>query len=374
MTRHAPDPPDEDDPEDALWFMPGPVHSDDLLAPPLPPRAETVERHIADWTRAEAAQAASLARVAARLGALDERLLRGPPGWRHRLALIEAADLSWITGDRVPADRLALWVAMRLGSVQDDPAGLQRAAWAFRRLAGGPGPQGGLQAFLGRRDSDGDPAVREPAPYRPDGTMRGLDTPADTPGQGATEDRLPGRLSDWLDALETADHLHPITRACLGFHLWPLTPASPQADRVEGAVTAARLAMAEGQGGAVFAPVAGGGGAGLRNGGEPPARLARWLDGLDQGLRAAMRGLDRIADWQARATQATQDLSGRTPDLLIAALVEWPLITAPMAEALTGASRAAVQRNLTGFEMRGLIDEVTGQGRFRVWRAALSPT
>jgi Fe2+ or Zn2+ uptake regulation protein len=39
-----------------------------------------------------------------------------------------------------------------------------------------------------------------------------------------------------------------------------------------------------------------------------------------------------------------------------------------MAETLTGASRAAVQRNLVWMEARGLICEVTGQGRFRMWR------
>ena len=38
-----------------------------------------------------------------------------------------------------------------------------------------------------------------------------------------------------------------------------------------------------------------------------------------------------------------------------------------MAETLTGASRAAVQRNLAWMEAHGLIREVTGQGRFRMW-------
>jgi CO/xanthine dehydrogenase Mo-binding subunit len=37
--------------------------------------------------------------------------------------------------------------------------------------------------------------------------------------------------------------------------------------------------------------------------------------------------------------------------------------------ALTGASRAAVQRNLPWMEARGLIREMTGQGRYRMWRA-----
>jgi DNA-binding IclR family transcriptional regulator len=52
-------------------------------------------------------------------------------------------------------------------------------------------------------------------------------------------------------------------------------------------------------------------------------------------------------------------------------LADWPLVSAPMAEALTGASRAAVQRNIAWMEARGLIREVTGQGRYRMWRAAL---
>ena len=64
-------------------------------------------------------------------------------------------------------------------------------------------------------------------------------------------------------------------------------------------------------------------------------------------------------------------LSGRTPPALRKALADWPLISAPMAEALSGSSRAAVQRNLAWMEERGLIREVTGQGRFRMWRIAI---
>lgn len=43
----------------------------------------------------------------------------------------------------------------------------------------------------------------------------------------------------------------------------------------------------------------------------------------------------------------------------------------PMAAALTGASTASVQRNLTLMQGRGLLREVTGQGRYRVWTAIL---
>jgi len=41
-----------------------------------------------------------------------------------------------------------------------------------------------------------------------------------------------------------------------------------------------------------------------------------------------------------------------------------------LAEALTGASRDAVQRNLAWMEAWGLVREVTGQGRYRMRRAA----
>lgn len=62
--------------------------------------------------------------------------------------------------------------------------------------------------------------------------------------------------------------------------------------------------------------------------------------------------------------------SGKTPRALRAVLTEWLLVSAPMAEALTGASRAAVQRNLAWRETLGLIRELTGQGRYRMWRTA----
>ena len=120
--------------EDDLWFLPGPIEDEPDDLPPGP-RAEPRETAILDdWRNAEADNAARLARVAGWLGGLDERLRRGPEGWRHRLALIEAADLSWFAGDRIGPDRLALWIALRLSGVQDDAAALARVGWAVRRL------------------------------------------------------------------------------------------------------------------------------------------------------------------------------------------------------------------------------------------------
>ena len=331
---------DEEAHEDDLWFLPGPLEEEPDDLPPGP-RAEPPDTAVVDaWAKAEGVHAARLARVAGRLGALDDRLLRGPEGWRHRLALIEAADLSWFAGDRVSSDRLALWISMRLSGAQDDPEALARVGWAVRRLTGSPGPKVDLAAFLDRRDPEN---IEDSA------------------------ERLKDRAGGWLDVMAAAADLHPITRACMGFHLWSLAGLGHHGYQIEAAVTASRIAV-DGGSGAIFAPLAMGGAGGLRASGLPFERLDRWLDGMDSAILTAMRHLDGIEVWGGRAKSAMAQLSGRTPVALHEVLTEWPLTSAPMAEALTGASRAAVQRNLARLEGKGLIREMTGQGRFRMWR------
>jgi hypothetical protein len=177
------------------------------------------------------------------------------------------------------------------------------------------------------------------------------------------------RAGGWLDLMSQATDLHPITYACMGFHLWSLAGLGQHGDRMEAAVTAARIAASDGTG-AVFAPLAMGGAGGLRAGGPPADRLARWLDGMESACLTATRHLDDIEAWAARAEAEMTLLSGRTPPALRAVLTEWPLVSAPMAEVLTRASRTAVQRNLAWMEAHGLIREVTGQGRYRMWRVA----
>lgn len=332
---------DEEAREEDLWFLPGPFEEEPDDLPPGP-RAEPPDTAvIEDWAEAEGVHAARLARVAGRLGALDDRLLRGPEGWRHRLALIEAADLSWFAGDRVSSDRLALWISMRLSGAQDDPNALARVGWAVRRLTGGPGPKADLTAFLDRRDPENI--------------------------EGSAE-RFEDRAGGWMDVMTAAAELHPITRACMGFHLWNLAGLGQHGDQIEAAVTASRIAASDGRG-AVFAPLAMGGAGGLRSGGPPAERLERWLDGMESAVLTAMRHLDDIEAWAARAKHAMAMLSGRTPTNLRKVFTDWPLISAPMAEILTGASRAAVQRNLKLMDAMGLVQEISGQGRFRIWRA-----
>ena len=356
---------DRDDAD--LWFLPGPIEDEPDYLPPGP-APEPKESDVVDaWRAAEAGQAAQLARVAARLGIVDERLRRGPAGWRHRLALIEAADLSWLTQDRIGLDRLSLYMALRVSTVTDDAQALYRIGWTVRRLTGGPAPLarrsgvGDLENFLDRRDRPGQGERLEDA--------KAPSRVAEKAERDAFEDRAAG----WLAMMDQAEDLHPVTRACMGFHLWHVAELSPVDDPLEAAVTAARVAIADlapsGSAlGAIFAPIAMGGGRGFRAIGDPPARLARWLNAVESATFAALRRLEEIEAWAAAAERTMAPLSGKTPPMLRDLFTSWPLVSVQMAEKLTDAHRATVQRNIDWMEQQGLIREVTGQGRYRMWR------
>lgn len=313
------------------WFVPD-LTGDAAFASPLPQADRRPLLVVADWVAAQGALAAELAELALLYGALEQRLRAGPAGWRHRLALREAADLSWAAGDRIPVGQLALWEGLRLSGVQADAPGLARASWALRRLIGGAG--GGFAAFFGRQGGQEDMAT------------------------------LSGLAAD-LDAL------HPVTRAVALGQVWQRAGQGEPARQIEAAVLTACLAaeMARSAPGTPrgFLPQAMLGG----SGGTPEATLAAWLRGATAATQGALSHLDRVLAWQARAALALADLQGRTPALLLAVLAEWPMVTSGLAERLTGANKATVLRNLGLMQARGLLREVTGQGRYRVWTAAI---
>lgn len=335
------DEPDET-PEEDLWFLPGPL--DDAAPPGAPPLPFADRRALfdpADWRAAQDALSGDLARLTQVFGELDTRLRGAAPGVRQRLALREAADLSWWTGDRLGAERLGLWVGLRIGSTEDTEQALARAGWAVRRLSGGRSPVEGLAAFLERPVED----------------------TRDDPDQSA--------VADLAQLLASIEPLHPVTQSAILFSAWRMIGLERARDQ-EAAVLAARhaagMSRLPGQG-ALFLPLAMTGPGAFRGQGEPVRKLAAWIAGAEQATLAALMELDRLADWRRRADAGTADLSGRTPALLLDVFAGWPLVTAPLAEAQTGASRAAVQRNLDKLMDRGLIREVTGQGRYRVWVA-----
>lgn len=334
------DPSDEDD----LWFLPPDEDVDH--EPFLPPGPKADQRLLfdpRDWSGAQSELAYELADLALSFGALDERLRAGPKGWGYRLALMDVSDLGWWTGDRIGADRLALWVGLRIGSTGDDVQALFRAGWAVRRLTSGAGPSEG-------------------------GWETGLTAFMDRMAQGL--DDVPEAVADLAEVMRNSEGLHPVTQAAIGFHAWrALSPGIGQ--DTEAAIVAARHAATMGRGGARFMPLALSGPGALRGSGDPVQKLSAWINGAGQATLAALLHLDRVSAWEQRAREATAGLSGRTPPRLLEVLTAWPMVSAPLAEELTKASRAAVQRNIDRFMDLGLIREVTGQGRYRIWTAAL---
>lgn len=324
--------------DEDLWFLPGPFEDDDLPpgASPLPHADRRQLFDPREWQAAQDQHSDGLARLTMVFGELDGRLrLARDEGARLRLALNEAADMAWWAGHRFPAERLGLWVALRIGSTEETEHAIARGGWAVRRLSGGPAPGTGVAPFLDR-----------------------------------TED---GEAQDLMLMLPSLRDLHPVTQSCILFHAWRMIGPEPARD-LEAAVLAARHAASmsrlPGQG-ALFLPLATTGPGALRGTGEASRKLGAWLAGAEQACVAALLMLERVRDWRERADAATADLSGRVPALLLDVLETWPLVPAPLAEARSGASRAAVQRNLDRLVARDLVREVTGQGRFRVWTARL---
>ncbi len=339
----------EGTPEEELWFLPGPDLEEDDIPPGAPPLPRADRRPLVDlraWRRAEAELAGALAHVALLFGELDARLRDAPAGLGQRLALREAADLSWWSGDGVPLDRLALWTSLRIGSTGDRAPSLARTGWAVRRLSAGAAPSAGLAAFLER------PEAIEAA---------------------GAEGAEPGAVLSLAELLGEAADLHPVTQAALLFQAWRRLGAMRSRDIEAGVLAArhaARMSRRPGQG-ALFLPLALTGSGALRAQGPPASRLCTWLAGAEQATLAALMQIDRISAWRRRADAAVADLSGRTPARLLDVLEAWPLVSAPLAEQEAGASRAAVQRNLDRLSDRGLIRELTRQGRYRLWTAAV---
>ncbi|MDP5217094.1 helix-turn-helix domain-containing protein [Ruegeria sp. 2205SS24-7] len=340
---YDPDPVEEED----LWFLPQPPED---VAPgemPWPVAAREAGLDGRTWQAAEAAQYRGLVAAAEAVTRYGERLRHAAPGVSERLALMTVSALLRAEGIWLGPDQIALYRAFRLGS--DDMArDLSRADWAVRRLLAGPLPQDDMRAFLGR--------VSVSEPHRDDDRPTGPEL--DLAGQ------------DWAGGLHETCHL--LTRAAQGFASWRRLALTPYDQMLEPSVAALllgagdeapHLPMAEGHRFDRHQVAQGSDAA--------TARLATFLNAIEAGaLRAAME-LDRLSAWRNRAIELTGGLSGRTPPLLIAALLRYPVLSAELAAETIGCSRPSARRNLALFHEMGLIREVTGQERYRFWSALL---
>ncbi|WP_192877787.1 hypothetical protein [Paracoccus sp. SY] len=304
-----------------------------------------------DWLAAQSALAVDLAGAALGAGRLEARLSLMDKGARagaiRRLALIEIEEMLRAQGTPLSREEIGLdAMAARAGT---DLQAMAQARWALRRLEGQSDPAS-LRDFLAlHRNPD-----REDAPWSERPVGAAFDAAAD----------------DFLTAMEGLAGLHPLARAPAARMLWRLAELSPDGAAIEGAVWAARD-MARALPGLSFLPLGRHGRAIWADGGPARQRLSRHLAAVAQGTADACRMLDRIAAWSETAREATATIKGRNPARVIEALAAHPVLYTAQVENLAGISRDTAERLLSRMQTMGLVREITGTKRFRLWSAGM---
>ncbi|WP_425045988.1 helix-turn-helix domain-containing protein [Primorskyibacter sp. S87] len=346
---------DQETSEEDLWFLPGPPEETNPEDPPWPMAAREGSLEPAVWRGAEAAQFRALLNAGQAAARFAERLRQFPDGVAERMALSTVSAILQEEGIWLGEDRIALYRVLRIG-VSDQARDLSRADWAIRRLlaaAGSESPVADLAVFLGRS------AVSEPQ------KIRGEDRPS-----GIELDGLSDQMHHTLSGTKNC---HAFLRATYAFSMWRAEGITPWDELLEPTVAALRIAASDTgfPAGLQFLPLI----AGYRLDrhtledarGSAEARLTTFCTAVEAGALSGLMALDQLAAWETRAKEATVDLSGRTPPLLIEALMRYPMVSAELVSEVVGNSKAAARRNLNLFLERGLIREVTGQDRYRFW-------
>lgn len=316
---------------------------DDFTDQPTPDLARP-----APWRAAQAQLATELAAAAMAVGRLDALLSASghdAPGAIRRMALTEVQEIMWAQGTPLPRDEIGRdLMAARAGTDLDAMA---QARWAIRRLEG-RGDPADLRGFLGlHRLTDTDLPLQGARPV------------------GADFDASAAAL---LSAAAGYGDLHPLARAPVLRLLWRRADLSPPELLAESAVWTGRQ-MAQGCEVLPFVPFGRLGRGIWIESGDPLRRLSRHLDAARQGTDAARVQIQRLTAWADEARRATAPIKGHNLARVIAVMVAQPLASAAMVEQDAGVSRMTAERLLTRMQTMGLIREITGARRFRLWTA-----
>lgn len=327
------------------WFLPDPVaaHADHEI--PLPKADHTPLDAAAPWLLAQGQYAAELATAAMAVGQLDMLVAEMGQGALERLALREVEALTWAVGTPIALDEIGRdQLHARAGTDLD---GLQTARWALRRLMG----EGALEDVRG---------------------FLGLHRTPQTDGLEDTKLRLTGQdfdeaVRDFHAARAKAADAHCFVQAAYERHLWRLSDLSPEEDRIEGAVWAARRLALECEV-LSFVPM---GHTERRLLGTGPNELGQYLNAIARGAVGAKVDLLRVRNWARTAKAETAHIKGDTPARIIDALAAKPLCSTEMVEQEIGISRDTAERGLRRLYELGVVREVTGSKRFRLWTVKL---
>lgn len=344
------DPPEKSDEE--LWFVPPLDDGEDdadLFDVPGPKADRRLLVDPEEWREAEREHAVELAHAAGEMARLDAMLDTLDANFVPRLALAAAEGMTWAEGSRVRAEE----IARDLAESTTDPMihfDLTRARWSYRRLLARPAPLGNLREFLGLRDAGSLWSLPEEYPRRVYG------------------DDFKGAEEDFEALMGAMGASHPLTRGAFGYAVWQIAGLSAPGAVGEAATAAMRLAGTENKK-IAFSPCSAARDVWCR-GGSASERLLRWLTSVRHGSQAAIMEIRLLRDWGARAKEAlAKEARGKTPDRMITAFWECPLLGADDAARIAGVSRDSAERQIARMERLELVREVTGFSRFRLWTA-----
>lgn len=308
----------------------------------------------APWRAAQAGLVLPLAEAAQALGRLEGQMAALPDAVRrgtiHRLALLEVEAMLWAEGTPLSRDEIGRdLMDLRAGT---DLEVLHLARWAIRRLEGQAG-LGDLRGFLGLH--------RPAAQAAPAGDLAPRPT-------GAEFDDSARAFLAGADRLSV---LHPLVRAPALRLLWRLAGLSPPGRRIEAAVWSARATIGTVRPGRdlPFVPLGRAGRLSWIMGGGTQEMLASHLEAVRDGAGEARARLMRLAAWSETARAAAASLKGDNPARVLAVIHAHPLVSAAMVENQAEISRITAERLLNRLTAMGLIREVTGTKRFRLWAA-----
>ncbi|MBK4217436.1 hypothetical protein JJJ17_16020 [Paracoccus caeni] len=306
----------------------------------------------AQWIQAQRDNAVALADAALTVGRLDQLIIGLTPDMRQgallRLAVIETEAMLW--GQGTPLRREEIGRDLMDARAATDLDAMKLARWAIRRLEGQTALTD-LRAFLALHRTDHTATGAAPFASRPMG--RDFDDAA----------------RDFLSAFDRFSALHPLARAGAVQVAWRMAELSNPEDLIESAVWVGRD-MARRCEALSFVPLGRHGRRVWLGGGEAASRLPKYLDAIRQGASEACQQLSRLFTWAEQAKSATRTIKGDNSARVIAALMTRPLLTTAMVEEHAGISRDTAERLLRRMQSEGIVREVTGTRRFRLWTAA----
>jgi len=315
------------------------------------------------WREAERDLLLDISDTAFHVGILSQKITSLGDGIRDRLIRMEAAELSWVSGERMALDKLHSALALRkMPRSPEQIETLQNIIWAWRTYQKRLDPlEDDIRLFLERHEVKGLQAH-----------LLGEDgQDMQTASLGILSgDAFMDRFEEWHEAMEQSAYLHPFTRSALAFFMWQAIEVTGRDSLYEAAVIAQKVGRFSKRNALGFLPLASSGRPVFQRVGTVSERLARWVKGANNAALRCLMEVERIEDWKSRTDPILKTRRGGKLESLRDVFVQNPVVSAELIMGKLDVSHPTAMRLLDVFLTSHLVEEVTGYSRFRLWRIA----